>query len=466
MKYHLRPYKKYLPALFLAMTVAWAPLSAQSTQFGQALHRLDPFLSHSSAQGYLGVLVTDVDNDSMNKLKLKDTRGAMITLIDHDAPAGSSLRVNDVVLEINGQRVEGAEQFSRILREIPAGRTVAIALTRDGAPVAVNVQLVDRKELQKAWKEIGNRNEGTSSVSPAKTILPGGDAGLPHFHPSLFGSTLKVGAMVEPLTSQMADYLSVPNGVMIKQIARKSEADAAGLKPYDVVIRVGNEPITTMADWDRAIRANEGKSVAITILRDRKQQTVTLQVDSKHKGEVEYRGLLPDGPEPAAAEALALLRPDTAAGSADPANGAQPQAETRANPSDAGTCLLDDEQWSQLRQQMDEFRKNFKPEDFGVDAKQMADLRNQMAEFRQPFKAENFHIDTKQVDELKKQMEEFRKSFKAENFGIDPKQMDEFRRQMEEFRKSMPQQMWHDQNAPAGQRPEAHQMAFGKGQQA
>ncbi len=45
---------------------------------------------------------------------------------------------------------------------------------------------------------------------------------------SLFTSTLNVGAMVEPLTSQMAEYLGVPGGLMVKQVARKSEAAAAG----------------------------------------------------------------------------------------------------------------------------------------------------------------------------------------------------------------------------------------------
>ena len=43
-----------------------------------------------------------------------------------------------------------------------------------------------------------------------------------------FGSSLNVGAMVEPLTSQMADYLGVPSGLMVKQVARKSEARRPG----------------------------------------------------------------------------------------------------------------------------------------------------------------------------------------------------------------------------------------------
>ena len=102
-----------------------------------------------------------------------------------------------------------------------------------------------------------------------------------------FGSSLNVGAMVEPLTSQMADFLGVHCGVMVKQVARKSEAAAAGLKAFDVILKVGNETMTTPADWDRALRANQGKPVQVTILRDKKQQTLTLQVDSKHRGALE-----------------------------------------------------------------------------------------------------------------------------------------------------------------------------------
>jgi S1-C subfamily serine protease len=108
-----------------------------------------------------------------------------------------------------------------------------------------------------------------------------------------FGSSLNVGALVEPLTSQMAEYLGVPGGLMVKQVARKSEASAAGLKAFDVILKVGPEAIATMADWERALHANQGKPVQVTVLRDKKQQTLTLQVDSKRRGLLELEELFP-----------------------------------------------------------------------------------------------------------------------------------------------------------------------------
>jgi S1-C subfamily serine protease len=224
-------------------------------------------------------------------------RGALITLIDHDAPAGQiGLKVNDVVLAINGQNIEGAEQLRRELKEIPPGRKVSLEISRDGNIQTLAVQLADRKELEhEAWDKIGVGADTQPPPPPGMGILAGGgDAPVSSgFHMSLFTSTLNVGAMVEPLTSQMADYLGIQGGLMVKQVSRKSEASAAGLKAFDVILKVGSDSIATSADWDRSLRSNQGKPVQVTILRDKKQQIITLQVDSKHRGALDRKNEVP-----------------------------------------------------------------------------------------------------------------------------------------------------------------------------
>lgn len=269
--------------LALGAVLGCGGAAAQTSGLAQVLEEPSPLL-HSS-QGYLGVLVGDVDSDSAAKLRLNTTRGALVTLIDHDAPAAQAgLRVNDVVVQLNGQNVENAEQFSRMLREIPVGRTVSLGISRDGNLQTIAVQLVDHTKLgHDVWDRL---SKGDNQVTPAPGmgILAGaGDVPTGGFHMPFFGSTLNVGAMVEPLTSQMAEYLGVQNGLMVKQVVRKSEAAAAGLKPFDVILKVGADNIATSADWDRALRANQNNPVQVTVLRDRKQQNLTLQVDSKHK---------------------------------------------------------------------------------------------------------------------------------------------------------------------------------------
>jgi predicted metalloprotease with PDZ domain len=272
----------------VALLGAITPASAHAQGRGIIDLIQEPSALLHSSQGYLGVDLADVDQEKAQALKLKEVRGAVITLIDHDAPAGQiGLKVNDVVVKLNGQAVEGAEQLRRMLREIPAGRKVSLEISRDGNLQTLAVQLADRKTMeQDVWNKLGNGGD-IFAPGPGMGILTDGDTPLTSgFHMPFFGSSLNVGALVEPLTSQMAEYLGVPSGLMVKQVARKSEADAAGLKAFDVILKVGSDSITTLGDWERALRSNQGKPVQVTVLREKKQQTLTLQVDSKRHSEL------------------------------------------------------------------------------------------------------------------------------------------------------------------------------------
>jgi S1-C subfamily serine protease len=71
---------------------------------------------------------------------------------------------------------------------------------------------------------------------------------------------------------------------MVKQVTRRSAAEFAGLKAFDVILKVGPDSTPTVSSWERALRANQGKPVQVTILRDKQQQALTLDVSSnKHR---------------------------------------------------------------------------------------------------------------------------------------------------------------------------------------
>ena len=398
MKHLLRPYRSVgiVATMGVGVWLAMTPPGALAQMAGmvEIMQEPNPMLLHSSSsQGYLGVDFVDVDQEKAQALKLKEVRGAVITLIDHDAPAGQAgIRVNDVVIQLNGQNVEGAEQLKRMLREIPPGHKVSIEINRDGNVQTMAVELVDHRVLgHDIWKKIGHSGDD-ASPSTLGMLTGTGDASAPSvFKMPLFGSTLNVGALVEPLTGQMAEYLGVPNGLMVKQVARKSEAAAAGLKAFDVILKVGTESISTSADWERALHANTGKPVQVTILRDRKQQTLTMQVDSKRKtGLLEMEDLFGDGECPLMAEIDPELEGDALAAA------------------------------EMLRKQAEALRDKIKIEDFTVDQKQLDELKKQMGELGKNMKIEDFKVDPKQMEELKKQMEEFRKRFKMKDLQVAP----------------------------------------------
>lgn len=297
MKHFLRPYGvgkvmiqgglPVLGGLLIAAGLSVGPAvraQAQSLQLAENLGEPSLLLLHSRSQGFLGVDVGDVDQERSQALHLKDTKGAEITVLDHDAPAGKvGLKLHDVILQVNGQGIDGAEQMKQILRDTAPGRKLQLVVSRDGAQQTVTVQLADRRKVQEEARERLD-TVGTTSTTGNTFVSNGGDIPSTGGFHSPFGSSLHVGAMVEPLTAQMADFLGVSGGVMIKNVARKSAADVAGLKPYDVILEIGGEAVVTSSDWERLLRTSEGKPVQVEIMRDRLKQLVLLQVDGKrHK---------------------------------------------------------------------------------------------------------------------------------------------------------------------------------------
>jgi serine protease Do len=294
MKHLLRPSQarkiQASPALLalsctaLAAWLSWAAgAHAQSLQVVEYPDHPGILLLHSRSQGFLGVDVSDVDQERAQALHLKDTHGAEITILDHDAPAGKAgLKLHDVIVEVNGQSIGGADQVKQILHSMPPGRKLTLMVSRDGAEQKVQVQLADRRKVQQEARErLGTFGAAEGGGNSFFSGAGAGDIPSGSFH-SPFGNSLHIGAMVEPLTAQMADFLGVPGGVMIKSVARKSSADAAGLKAHDVVLAIGGETVSTTSDWERLLRSSAGKPVQVEIFRDRMKQLVLLQVGKHH----------------------------------------------------------------------------------------------------------------------------------------------------------------------------------------
>jgi C-terminal processing protease CtpA/Prc len=200
---------------------------------------------------------------------------------------------------------------------------------------------------------------------------------------------------------------------MVKQVGKKSEAAAAGFKAFDVILKVGADSILTSADWDHALRSNQGKPVQVTILRDKKQQTITLQVDSKHRGAVEFEDLFADSDVPELADLAPAIDPDMM-------RSLIVQAEAEANAATA-----------RVRQQADAMRKQLGDMQLQMSQEQVEQLRQQTERLRECMK--NLRIDPKQIQELQQQMDRFRKSLSDEQMKQLQQQMQRFKQQMEEW---------------------------------
>ena len=124
---------------------------------------------------FLGIEAREVTPENVKQYKLQAERGVVVGRVAPDSPASKAgLKETDVITEVNGQRVEGATQFRRMIREIPAGRTVQLKVWRDGRAQSLSAKLDQAEELHRV--DCGN-DAGLVRVSHAGSGSAG-DAGV------------------------------------------------------------------------------------------------------------------------------------------------------------------------------------------------------------------------------------------------------------------------------------------------
>ena len=64
----------------------------------------------TAGTSFMGVMVQEIDSDRAKALKLREEAGVEVTRVETDSPAEKGgLKAGDVVMQYNGQRVEGME---------------------------------------------------------------------------------------------------------------------------------------------------------------------------------------------------------------------------------------------------------------------------------------------------------------------------------------------------------------------
>jgi membrane-associated protease RseP (regulator of RpoE activity) len=240
---------------------------------------------YASGRSYLGINVQDVSKERVAALKLKEERGVEVTMVDQDAPASKAgLKEHDVILEFNGSRVESEEQFRRMVREIPPGRTVALGISRDGSPQTIQVQLGDRGKIEMGNRHSLNNDHWQVVVPPGMTELPempdfNIDVLVPTYTPSL-------GIQADTLGQQLGEYFGVKGGggVLVKSVEKGSVAEKAGMKAGDVITKIANEKIADRSDLRRILRSHrEGGKLNLAIVRDKHEQNIVVDVPAGNR---------------------------------------------------------------------------------------------------------------------------------------------------------------------------------------
>ena len=207
---------------------------------------------------YLGIWIWQIDSARAQELKLPEMAGIEVTRVGAGSPAeAAGLKTGDVIMQYNGQRVSGIEQFAQLVRDTPAGRQVKLEVYRGGAPQTMTARI------------------GASTPATFVGGLAGGPQ-LPDVPQNLTAWQSPVlGVEAEALQGQLAGYFGVTEGVLVRSVSAGSAAERAGIKAGDVITRVGSAPVATPAEVTTRLRALSGNSVTVGVVRNRQAVALT-----------------------------------------------------------------------------------------------------------------------------------------------------------------------------------------------
>ena len=172
-------------------------------------------------RGWIGVTIQDVTRELAESFGMKRPAGALVADILADSPAAKSeLRVGDVVVEYEGQRIAVSADLPPLVGQTVPGTRARVGVLRGGQPKTLLVTIAELPE------------EGSEPQSqPVPAPVP----------PGMLGMQLR------DLTPDQKQQLGIANGVLVDKVA-EGPALKAGIRPGDVILQVQGRPARSVAE--------------------------------------------------------------------------------------------------------------------------------------------------------------------------------------------------------------------------
>jgi serine protease Do len=212
------------------------PVIDQLRQFGE------------TRRGWLGVRIQNVDDATAEALGLGSARGALVAGIDDKGPAKpAGLEVGDVIVKFDGRDIKDSRDLPRVVASTPVGKAVDVVIMRKGKELTKSVTLGRLED-----------NERQASLTQPPTDVP-------------TASRRALGLELSGITDELRRRFNIKDnvkGVVVTRVDPNSAAADKRIQPGEVIVEVGQEPVSTPADVTRRVEAlkKDGRKSALLLV--------------------------------------------------------------------------------------------------------------------------------------------------------------------------------------------------------
>lgn len=192
-------------------------------------------------RGFLGVSIQNISEELAEYYGIKGGKGVIVAEVVPGAPADKAgLKVKDIILEVNGEKIEDNRRLSAMVAEIEVGKVVEIKVLRNGDTKTVNV-------------EIGRMGDEGTASAPSKT-----------------DTESELGINVAELTPELARRLNINDkaGVVVMDVKAGGKGEEAGIMQGDIIKEINHKPINNLTEYQKIIDdIDKGDSLQMFIKR-------------------------------------------------------------------------------------------------------------------------------------------------------------------------------------------------------
>ena len=182
--------------------------------------------------GYLGIVPKEITPAADTPPGATAVGGVEAQVVDPTAPAGrAGMKSGDVIVRLDGHAVRSTRELVLTVGAMPVGHVCRVDVMRGGRPLGLKVTL------------------GKYPVSPAARVIAA------RREPDWRGLRVDVRTAYPRLERRVRH----PEAATIVTVVRKgSPADAGGLRPGMLMLKVGNRPVGSPAEFHRIVAKLKG----------------------------------------------------------------------------------------------------------------------------------------------------------------------------------------------------------------